>query len=194
MVMRAKEATRAVGIVQRALERLDAPLETPAAAPTFQHDPRVLAAVGIGGFLKRELRDGTVVRAKVVADGYRYKGKLYDSPSAVAKVATGTDWDGYLFFRLKPYTLRGRRGVKIETVKEQYAEAAGRYALAAAGLRLAAIPPRLDELLEHSDPELARAAAQGIHGVADRLRHMAGVLELGANVVEARHGAMKGGK
>jgi hypothetical protein len=49
--------------------------------------------------LVREI-DGKTVRATVETDGYRYDGKVYRSLSAVAKAATGTVWNGFLFFRL----------------------------------------------------------------------------------------------
>jgi hypothetical protein len=43
----------------------------------------------------------------VLEAGFEYDGKTYRSLSAVARAATGTRWDGLLFFRLKPYATRG---------------------------------------------------------------------------------------
>ena len=61
-----------------------------------ERDPRIPP---IGTVLEREI-DGKVVRAKVLDDGFLHKGKTYRSLSAIAKEATGTIWNGLLFFRL----------------------------------------------------------------------------------------------
>jgi hypothetical protein len=42
----------------------------------------------------------------VLEDGFEHEGRTYRSLSAVARAATGTRWDGLLFFRLKPYAKR----------------------------------------------------------------------------------------
>lgn len=173
-------------LVERALRKLG--VEKSDSGARFQHDPRVLAATKVGGYLVRELKSGAKVRVKVVENGYVWKGEHYTSLSAIALLATGTSWNGLLFFRLMPYTLRGRRGIDDAVIKEQYEEAAHRYALAAAVLRLPAIPGRLDELLANAEAGEARLSAAQIHEVANKLKHLAGVLDLGANLVEARHG------
>jgi hypothetical protein len=58
------------------------------------------------GTVLERAHDGRVVRAIVFGGGFEYAGKTYRSLSAVARAATGTRWDGLLFFRLKPYAKR----------------------------------------------------------------------------------------
>ena len=53
-----------------------------------------------GTLLRRVYRDRTV-EVKILADGYEYEGRRYGSLSAVARAATGTRWNGLLFFGLK---------------------------------------------------------------------------------------------
>jgi hypothetical protein len=43
------------------------------------------------------------VRAKVLAEGIEYEGKIFPSLSAVAKAITGSHTNGFLFFRLGQY-------------------------------------------------------------------------------------------
>jgi hypothetical protein len=50
-----------------------------------------------GTELRRPYRDRVVV-AKVLADGFEYESRHYTSLSAVARAATGTRWNGWLFF------------------------------------------------------------------------------------------------
>src|ERR1019366_6382809 len=52
-----------------------------------------------GTELRRPYRDRVVV-AKVLVDGFEYESRHYTSLSAVARAATGTRWNGWLFFRL----------------------------------------------------------------------------------------------
>jgi hypothetical protein len=52
-----------------------------------------------GTELRRQYRDRVVV-AKVLTDGFEYESRHYTSLSAVARAATGTRWNGWLFFRL----------------------------------------------------------------------------------------------
>jgi hypothetical protein len=52
-----------------------------------------------GTELRRPYRDRVVV-AKVLADGFEYESRHYTSLSAVARAATGTRWNGWLFFGL----------------------------------------------------------------------------------------------
>ena len=52
-----------------------------------------------GTLLRRVYRDRTV-EVKILADGYEYEGRRYVSLSAVARAATGTRWNGLLFFGL----------------------------------------------------------------------------------------------
>jgi hypothetical protein len=40
------------------------------------------------------------VLVKVLPEGFEYLGRRFGSLSAVARAATGTRWNGWLFFRL----------------------------------------------------------------------------------------------
>jgi hypothetical protein len=53
----------------------------------------------IGTVLQRVYRDQTVV-VKVLQGGFEYQGRRYRSLSAIATEATGTRWNGLLFFGL----------------------------------------------------------------------------------------------
>jgi hypothetical protein len=55
---------------------------------------------GTGNILQRECK-GQMVVVEVLADGFQYQDRFYKSLSAVARQATGTQWNGYDFFRLK---------------------------------------------------------------------------------------------
>jgi Protein of unknown function (DUF2924) len=52
-----------------------------------------------GTELRRPYRDRVVV-AKVLVDGFEYENRHFRSLSAVARAATGTRWNGWLFFGL----------------------------------------------------------------------------------------------
>jgi hypothetical protein len=52
-----------------------------------------------GTILTRKYR-GQQVEVKVLADGFEHEGQTYRSLSAVAKVVTGSHWNGHLFFGL----------------------------------------------------------------------------------------------
>jgi hypothetical protein len=72
--------------------------------------PREARLPVAGTVLRRVYRDRTV-EVKVLSDGFEYEGRHYGSLSAVARAATGTRWNGLLFFGL---TQRGKghpRGV-----------------------------------------------------------------------------------
>jgi hypothetical protein len=64
--------------------------------PAVGRDRRLPAA---GSVLRRQYREA-MVEVKVLAAGFEYKGKRYDSLSAVAREVTGTRWNGLLFFGL----------------------------------------------------------------------------------------------
>ena len=53
-----------------------------------------------GTLLRREYR-GRHISVLVLNDGFEWEGKVYKTLSAIAKVATGTQWNGYDFFGLK---------------------------------------------------------------------------------------------
>ena len=69
-----------------------------------ERDPRLPAA---GTVLERE-HQGKKIRVTVLEDGFRYEGETYNSLSTVARVATGTIWNGYTFFRIAPYPKRNQ--------------------------------------------------------------------------------------
>jgi hypothetical protein len=52
-----------------------------------------------GTYLEREYK-GRLVIAKVLVDGFEFDGEIYRSLSAIAHEATGTKWNGFLFFNL----------------------------------------------------------------------------------------------
>jgi hypothetical protein len=66
-------------------------------------DPRLPAA---GTVLERE-HGGRTHKVTVLEDGlFSYARQTYKSLSTIAKVITGTEWNGWLFFRLQPYAKR----------------------------------------------------------------------------------------
>jgi hypothetical protein len=58
--------------------------------------------------LLQELRENTTHTVVVLDDGFALDGRTYKSLSAVAKVITGTNWNGYAFFGIN----RAARGNK----------------------------------------------------------------------------------
>jgi Protein of unknown function (DUF2924) len=52
-----------------------------------------------GSLLSRTFR-GQTIEVKVLEDGFHYQGQRYGSLSAVARAATGTRWNGLVFFGL----------------------------------------------------------------------------------------------
>jgi hypothetical protein len=83
----------------RDAEPAPAALAKPARRRAGARDPRLPPP----GTVLERAHAGGVVRVLVMEEGFEYKGKTYRSLSAVARAATGTKWDGLLFFRLKPY-------------------------------------------------------------------------------------------
>jgi Protein of unknown function (DUF2924) len=69
-----------------------------------ERDPRLPAA---GTVLERE-HQGKKIRVTVLEDGFRYEGETYHSLSTVARVATGTIWNGFTFFKITPYPKRNQ--------------------------------------------------------------------------------------
>lgn len=61
-----------------------------------QTDPRLPA---VGEEIARDYKGRSIV-VKVREGGFEYEGKLYKSLSAIARVVTGTKWNGFLFFGL----------------------------------------------------------------------------------------------
>src|SRR5437868_3417774 len=52
-----------------------------------------------GTVLMRDFQ-GRSIRAKILADGFEYQGKRYESLSSIALKVTGTRWNGFTFFGL----------------------------------------------------------------------------------------------
>ena len=71
-------------------------------APQRKRDPRLPAP---GELLVREFNGMTVV-VRVLEHGFEYEGRVYASLSPIAREATGSNWNGFLFFGL---TQRRRR-------------------------------------------------------------------------------------
>jgi hypothetical protein len=46
---------------------------------------------------------------KVLEGGFEFRGKTHSSLSAIAREATGTSWNGLLFFHLIPYAKREKK-------------------------------------------------------------------------------------
>jgi Protein of unknown function (DUF2924) len=59
-------------------------------------DPRVPAP---GTQLVKQYKNETLT-VTVLEDGYQYRDRVYKSLSAIARQATGTQWNGYVFFGL----------------------------------------------------------------------------------------------
>jgi hypothetical protein len=69
-----------------------------------ERDPRLPA---VGTVLEREHK-GKKIRVTVLEDGFRYEGETYSSLSTIARVATGTIWNGFTFFKVAPYPSRNK--------------------------------------------------------------------------------------
>ncbi|NLW49346.1 MAG: DUF2924 domain-containing protein [Candidatus Brocadiaceae bacterium] len=79
---------------------------TTTASVIFDHDSRLPMP---GAILRRPYKGREVV-VRVLPRGFEYEGEVYRSLSAVARAVTGTHWNGYHFFNLKP----GKNGVADE--------------------------------------------------------------------------------
>jgi hypothetical protein len=86
----------------------EGPGPTPQSPPRGRHAGRIPAA---GTLLRRVYRDRTVV-VKILTDGFEYEGRRYASLSAVARAATGTRWNGLLFFGLTQRGKEKRHGAR----------------------------------------------------------------------------------
>jgi hypothetical protein len=64
------------------------------------------AAIRPGTILSREW-NGRMQRVAVVADGFAWNGKTYQSLSRVAFAITGTRWNGPRFFGLRDRSTSG---------------------------------------------------------------------------------------
>lgn len=68
----------------------------PTPVDQFARDSRLPEA---GTILYREFQ-GASHEVEVLDKGFKYRGHLYRSLSAIAKTITGTNWNGFLFFGL----------------------------------------------------------------------------------------------
>jgi hypothetical protein len=68
-----------------------------AAAPGRHRDSRLLLP---GTVLTRTFRDQNIT-VQVLEKGFQYEGMVYRSLSAVARHISGTQWNGFSFFRLQ---------------------------------------------------------------------------------------------
>ena len=68
----------------------------PPQASTPARDPRLPEA---GTLLHRDYQ-GAAHEVEVMAQGFRYHGQVHKSLSSIAKIITGTNWNGFLFFGL----------------------------------------------------------------------------------------------
>jgi DUF2924 family protein len=97
---RARE--RALLLAQDADLRLKAPQSSvcqpgTTAADSQQRDSRLPLP---GTVLKRKFRDQNIT-VQVLEQGFEYEGTVYRSLSAVARQISGTQWNGFSFFRLQ---------------------------------------------------------------------------------------------
>jgi len=95
---------RALAIAHDADLRTQVPAEWvgPKPTPFSHHRPaRDRRLPVIGTTLRRRYR-GQTIEVKVLKDDFEYQGRHYGSLSAIARQATGTRWNGLLFFGLTP--------------------------------------------------------------------------------------------
>ena len=98
---------RALAIANDADLRVQVPSGWIASQRTAQKrkgGPKDRRLPAVGTVLSRTYGDQTLV-VKVLPDGFEYQGRHYRSLSAIAREATGTRWNGLLFFGL---TKRGK--------------------------------------------------------------------------------------
>jgi hypothetical protein len=67
-----------------------------ATLPSTDHDPRL----PLPGSFVTHIYKGREIVVKIRSKGYEYEGEIYRSLSAVARAITGTQWNGYNFFKL----------------------------------------------------------------------------------------------
>ncbi len=73
-----------------------APVEQPQ-TQAHPKDPRLPAP---GTLLQKQFQ-GERVEVKVLDEGFEFKGRTYKSLSKIARIITGTHWNGFVFFGLK---------------------------------------------------------------------------------------------
>ena len=72
------------------------PTPSPAPATTVKLDPRLPP---VGTVLEKQ-HANEKHQVKVLEDGFEYRGEKYRSLSKIARVITGTTWNGFLYFGL----------------------------------------------------------------------------------------------
>lgn len=93
------------GLSPRALERIEQlaaivparwrqPVTAPKSSTTVARDPRIPPA----GTVITRVHDGAEHKVTVLGDGFEYRGERHRSLSKIARLITGTPWNGYLFF------------------------------------------------------------------------------------------------
>jgi len=105
---KATKATTKATATKKAL----APVAPRSAA--FKHDARVLAAYPVGSTITKEYRPRggrpVVVGVEVVADGYRYNGRLYATLSAIGNAVRKKEaTDGMWFFGITDPHAKGSK-------------------------------------------------------------------------------------
>ena len=100
---RARE--RAIAVAEEADLRIRAPQSFLKELAQGHRDTRLPA---VGTFLNREFQ-GRSVSVEVLEKGFRYEGQVYRSLSAVARQASGVQWNGFAFFSL-PVNVGRRHG------------------------------------------------------------------------------------
>ena len=85
--------------------------ETRSTAQSTRRVRRAGRIPAAGTLLHRVYQDRTVV-VKILTDGFEYEGRRYGSLSAVARAATGTRWNGLLFFGLTQRGKEKRHGLR----------------------------------------------------------------------------------
>jgi transposase len=78
------------------------------AEPTHSAPPRDPRLPPAGTILTRRFK-GAEYRVLITDEGFEYEGTVYSSLSRVAKVITGSHWNGFAFFRLAKPRQRGNK-------------------------------------------------------------------------------------
>lgn len=71
--------------------------DAPAIAETPARDPRLPPP----GTVITRAHEGVDHKVTVLEDGFEFRGARYPTLSAIAREITGTNWNGFLFFRLQ---------------------------------------------------------------------------------------------
>ena len=80
-------------------------------ARDFKHDPRVPS---VGSTIKVD-RAGKTYEARVLAEGFEFRGKRFGSLSGIARAVLGCEANGFLFFGLTSAASSTRRAPKTKS-------------------------------------------------------------------------------